>query len=328
MALRSKLLSGDPKLEACLLHDSAHVTPGTVGPHVAKIQTALAFLDDAHIPTAEFSGMRYGAGTAAAVLAYKRERKIINLNYQTHPDNIVGKMTIAALDGELVARQWRTGLPGCGDAALMSGSRPTAPSGSAHSILAFGIQGGPNPLFNVKLDTLWQVTTSAAKVAASRHMVYWTRGNELFRPYQMTIVSSVAAPPDMPFPFEMTVDPANYSDIVTVRKAAGAARGAPDSVYRVIVCQFENSANSYFATTEGGILLGENFPAFTLINANVLRPDHCTLAHEMVHAADLRLTIAQHDPDPDNVFSVGSNRRNLTANWARVISQAYFARPG
>src|SRR5262249_41293895 len=41
--------------------------------------------------------------TAAAVLAYKRKRNIVNRTYQAQADNIVGKMTMAALDREMVA---------------------------------------------------------------------------------------------------------------------------------------------------------------------------------------------------------------------------------
>jgi hypothetical protein len=44
----------------------------------------------------------YGHRTAAAVLAYKRARNIVNHKYQTQADNIVGKMTIAAFDRELL----------------------------------------------------------------------------------------------------------------------------------------------------------------------------------------------------------------------------------
>lgn len=39
--------------------------------------------------------------TANAVLNYKQKRSIINLSYQTQADNIVGKMTVGALDREL-----------------------------------------------------------------------------------------------------------------------------------------------------------------------------------------------------------------------------------
>ena len=50
---------------------------------------------------------RYGKSTAAAVLAFKTKRKIINYSYETQVDNIVGKMTIAALDNEMVLRESR-----------------------------------------------------------------------------------------------------------------------------------------------------------------------------------------------------------------------------
>jgi hypothetical protein len=42
---------------------------------------------------------------AAAVLAYKKKRNIINWSYQQQADNIVGKMTIAALDAEMWVKE-------------------------------------------------------------------------------------------------------------------------------------------------------------------------------------------------------------------------------
>ncbi len=101
MPLASALFSGDPKLEACLVNDAAHVTTGAVGPHVGKIQTALADIDGLEIDSGETSASRYGPATAAAVLWFKRKRNIINYSYQTQADDIVGKMTIAALDREM-----------------------------------------------------------------------------------------------------------------------------------------------------------------------------------------------------------------------------------
>ena len=103
MALQSDLFRGDPKLEAAAVSDPAHILPGANGPHVGKIQTALIQLDGAAIVQDSF----YGPLTADAVLAYKRKRKIINFSYQTQADNIVGKLTIAALDSELLSQ----GLP-------------------------------------------------------------------------------------------------------------------------------------------------------------------------------------------------------------------------
>jgi hypothetical protein len=41
-------------------------------------------------------------------LSYKKKRNIINRSYQTQADNIVGKMTIASLDNEMMARERST----------------------------------------------------------------------------------------------------------------------------------------------------------------------------------------------------------------------------
>ena len=98
MALISKAFRGDPKLEACLVSDPAHIVEGATGDHVVKIQMALSILDDAKIANSEILAKRYGSSTAAAVLAYKKKRKIINYSYQASADNIVGKMTMASLD--------------------------------------------------------------------------------------------------------------------------------------------------------------------------------------------------------------------------------------
>ena len=108
MALKSALFRNDAKLEACLTRDSAHITQEASGDHVAKIQTAVSRLNGYTIAFEEIREMRYGPSTAAAVLAYKRARNIVNRNYQTQADNIVGKMTIAALDQEIaVFEKWR-----------------------------------------------------------------------------------------------------------------------------------------------------------------------------------------------------------------------------
>jgi hypothetical protein len=101
MPFQSNLFRGDPKLEAAAESDPAHVLTGAAGEHVARIQQALLMLDDAEIDPGELNARRYGTTTAAAVLAYKQKRKIINAAYQTQADNIVGKMTIAAMDNEI-----------------------------------------------------------------------------------------------------------------------------------------------------------------------------------------------------------------------------------
>jgi peptidoglycan hydrolase-like protein with peptidoglycan-binding domain len=95
--LRSKEFASVSRLDACAVSDPAHVMPGSVGPHVGKIQQALVKTNGALIDSGELAAQRYGASTAQAVLNLKRRRNI--LNYML--DNIVGKKTIRALDDAL-----------------------------------------------------------------------------------------------------------------------------------------------------------------------------------------------------------------------------------
>jgi peptidoglycan hydrolase-like protein with peptidoglycan-binding domain len=105
MPLKSNLFAGDARLEACAASNPDHVTPGATGPHVRKIQGAVMTLDGANIDQGELDTARYGPSTAAAVLAYKTKRDIVNRTYQSQADDIVGIMTIKALDAELLANQ-------------------------------------------------------------------------------------------------------------------------------------------------------------------------------------------------------------------------------
>lgn len=109
MPLKSELFRGDSKLEACALNNQAHITQGARGEHVSKIQMALLRINQAFIDPAELSTQGYGPSTAAAVLKYKQERNIINRSYQTQADDIVGIMTIAHLDNDMVEWERRGG---------------------------------------------------------------------------------------------------------------------------------------------------------------------------------------------------------------------------
>jgi hypothetical protein len=62
LSLQSKLFRGDPRLEAAAASNSAHIKPGAVGTHVAKIQRALIALDGAELSE---DGI-YGPATATA----------------------------------------------------------------------------------------------------------------------------------------------------------------------------------------------------------------------------------------------------------------------
>ena len=99
--LKSQLFRGDAKLEAAAASPLAHIVPGARGDHVRKIQLALNQLDNAGLDP---DGI-YGQATANAVLAFKQKRGIINRSYQTEADNIVGIMTMAALDDEMAASE-------------------------------------------------------------------------------------------------------------------------------------------------------------------------------------------------------------------------------
>jgi hypothetical protein len=105
MRLRSKLFKGNPALEACLIDNTAHIKEGAGGEHVSKIHTSLFALDCLSVSSDDLGTRRYGKSTAAAVLAFKRKRNIINYTYETEVDNIVGKMTIAALDEEMLCKE-------------------------------------------------------------------------------------------------------------------------------------------------------------------------------------------------------------------------------
>jgi hypothetical protein len=101
MSLTSRAFKGDPKLEDCALRHPAHIVPGSRGPHVGKIQKALVTLGAGAISASEIASDFYGATTTAAVRAFKTKRDIINRTYQNSVDDIVGIMTITALDKEM-----------------------------------------------------------------------------------------------------------------------------------------------------------------------------------------------------------------------------------
>ena len=111
MSLASRWFRANRKLQRTLVSDPDHVTPGARGEHVRLIQGALIAIVGAEIGVDEIALTTYGRTTAAAVLRFKTARKIINLRYQTTADNIVGKMTIRALDAEMEKREKREFRP-------------------------------------------------------------------------------------------------------------------------------------------------------------------------------------------------------------------------
>jgi hypothetical protein len=177
MALASAFFQGDPPLEACLTNDSAHLTRGASGNHVAKVQFALFAIDGLGIDDGELANKSYGESTAAAVLAYKTRRSIINPAYQSTPDDIVGKMTIASLDQDMLSKQGQPGPP----QSTVCGSdqpRPFRPPSSAPPSFAPVRAGGPSLSLNFSVAgapsaqpheiALSRVGAAAAAIAQTR----------------------------------------------------------------------------------------------------------------------------------------------------------------
>jgi hypothetical protein len=157
MGLQSQLFRGDPRLEAAAVSDPAHITRGASGPHVHKIQTALMRVDNASISPIEVQGSTYGASTAAAVLAYKRKRGIINRSYETQADDIVGKMTMASLDSELLRRE--PVLP-----PVQIVLKPGFAMRPVHSRSHFDLRAGGAPNFNTSEITMFTMDTVVCTV--------------------------------------------------------------------------------------------------------------------------------------------------------------------
>jgi hypothetical protein len=103
MPLSSNVFKDNARLNQTLVSHPAHVVIGDRGEHVGLIQFALQEIDGLVIDSFEIETQTYGQSTAAAVLAYKKARAIINPAYQSNPDNIVGKMTIDSLDKDMLS---------------------------------------------------------------------------------------------------------------------------------------------------------------------------------------------------------------------------------
>ena len=268
-------------------------------------------------------------------MAYKQKRNIINYSYQTRADNIVGKMTIAALDEEML--DWerrRTRTPYCGDpieGGAGSASYPSiAPRFTGFSVPSYKLMAFNSdfpttaPMVVPKnLDILWQPARGAGQ--SGRPLKYLTKAVHLLDPFGLKIMSSVTSPPDQPFPYDPVVDPDVDDNCWELRKMAEKARPGAPKVLRILVCPFPADSRA-FGATKSGTFKGVSFPPFVLINSAAFRTDECTLLHEMIHASDLNLKDKDHDPDKTSVFATGNNRSVLKIEHAAKISHSFFAR--
>lgn len=337
MPLRSRLFRGDPALEACLVQDSAHLTPGVAGDHVGKVQKALLFLEDATIRSDEFLGKRYGPTTAAAVLAFKTKRRIINFAYQNRPDNIVGKMTIAALDQEMsVAESLGAGRPTCIDQAGGGGGGGilSARSSSFAVSPARSLTSAPsltpvrssitNQIVPKTLSIKWmRTTTSNATRNEALFKALLGRAGQLVSQFSMLISNNAdALSLTIPYPDVVQVD---HTDALLLRKAVKKVVADAPDVLHVIVCPFPSGDPAFGFTSGRGIdPFQVAFPNYILLDVNKTRDDKGTLMHEMIHAAT-DLPESSHDTDKTSLFSIELNRTVLKAEHALAINQSFFA---
>lgn len=331
MALRSTTLGGDSALQACLVKDPAHVLPGARGAHVAKIQKALLLLDKAEISASELRSKTYGATTTAAVLAFKRKRKIINVAYQTQADNIVGKMTIARLDEEMVEleRRMTPNRAACGSNGGGSAGPALAVTGTRAAI------GETAPTFKkhaAVLSFIWQDTQAAVELGGGAQLAFLfvTRARELMAPHGLDFAVSDSAP------FASALGPVvpDHEKVITgspascfsVRAAAERVLVTSPATLRVICCPFSDKDERFNGVTDGGTLADWTFPKFVLINVRKHNLDNATLLHEMIHAAGV--AFPPHDPDPRSVYAEASEPRDkLQVDHAAKLAKSFFASP-
>jgi hypothetical protein len=326
MPLRSVMLRDDAKLQACLTSDPAHVVPNARGDHVARIQKALLLVDKANLDASELRGKFYGASTTAAVLAFKRKRKIINFSYQTQADNIVGKMTIARLDEDVLALEGRTtpNRAACGSAgggaAIASVASRSAIGETAPALKNHG----------KALSFLWQDTQAAADLGGSARLAFSfvQRARELMAPHGLDFARSAEEP------FGLNVGPVvpDFERVITgssascfsVRAAAERTLVTSPATLRVICCPFSDKDQGFNGVTDGGTLADWTFPKFVLINVQKHNPDNATLLHEMIHAAGA--PFPPHDPDPRSVYAeTGAPRDKLQVAHAAKLAESFFA---
>jgi hypothetical protein len=325
--LQSELFREDTALQACLVKDSAHVVKGARGGHVAKIQSALGILEGALIDPEELSKSLYGPSTAGAVLAYKVKRDIVNRTYQQRADDIVGKMTIASLDREMVTGEQRASPRSCKEP-----SNGPASLGRRQSLRDDIVADATPQQFPALLSVLFQLVRVRGKLGPQSFSIVaetLRRANELTQPVGMRVASingfSFDVGSRMRFDSSVRIE--------GLRKAAEKAMPGFKPALRVLICPFEERDGSDDLKTNAISTTADDenkkpFDRFVVINSLLLRKDRGTLLHEMVHCSDPSLMgeVGVHDPDGSGgIFSWDSNRTKLFPGRAKALRDAFFS---
>ena len=330
MALSSSLFRGNRALEACAVQDAAHVTRGATGEHVGKIQFALFALDGLRIDRTELAAQRYGPSTAAAVLAYKKKRQIINRNYQTTADDIVGKMTIASLDKEMKVRDLLPKIPG--DCVLSPQGAPgpalASPRTSVRSLTGSRARTvtAPKQLGGL-VRVFFQITLRASMENGYPLSASIERARDCLFEHGITLVVEVrnGFADTLQFSEPIISSFGNVVDNVDqIRTVSENVRPGLPGVFRVIVCQMvgDNAGETFRNRRIGGRIV----PPFALLNSQIIDRAHATLIHEMIHAS--KDGPVPHDKNNASVFFAtgsekpgGVDRTVLPAEHAATLAK-------
>ena len=332
MALKSNLFRGSHGLGACEINDAAHFTIGKQGDDVGRIQMALLAIDSLKIERQELLSKTYGQSTATAVLAFKTKRKIINHSYQNKPDNIVGKMTIAALDREMSLWEATHRLPGDCTPAVRA-----APTGF-HPQLNFALPSSAvtaPPRSQLNRHTL-RIYCSITKKASIENGYPLGRAVELARDSLSNFGMFLSLEFSRGNGFADTIDFVDDQmflddQVVLLRQASETLRGGFPDILRVIACRMGPN-NNFGETYRNRSIGGVNFQPFVFLNTQNVSLDVETLIHEMIHAALPAARAKEHDPEDFSVFfksgrtEQGANNHTvLKPERATALSNGFFA---
>lgn len=306
MSLLSLLFRGNAALEACAVRDEAHILEGAKGEHVAKIQFALFRIDRSVIDRNELVSQTYGKSTAAAVLQFKQRRAIINRSYQASADNIVGKMTIVALDREFLTVQRLSPVIGdCAQSlALPQFAQPPAAirdpralgtSANRQPSLAKTVAGQdekPVPLNSLVTIYVSQTTASRLDGFPIARQIDFARDTLFEHGVTLSLAFGNPIADTIPFNDNLLFD----DNLIQLRKMSEDIRPGFPQVLRVIVCRMA----AHFGETKRNVVVGaQAVKPFCLLNSQERDPNDTTLLHEMIHAA---LDGPAHDSEPNSVF--------------------------
>lgn len=277
-------------------------------------------MDRSKIEVSELRRQTYGPSTAAAVLAFKQKRKIINPAYQKTADNIVGKMTIARLDKELLAADQ---APSSNHVVCST----TGGSVAGARSIAEPLVGKPStPRENAVLRILIQQTEGAAQVGGAVRAIFdhFQRAAEIMAVHGLRFPEGQLLDfvgPSVP-DFERII-PGSQASCFSVREAAERVLPGRADTVRIIYCPFVDNAGAR-GVTDGGTCAGVTFPKFCLISVNPLQFNPPTMLHEMIHAA--KPIFLEHDKDPNSVFSEALDSKVLPNVHAKSLADSFFAR--